>query len=61
MGRRRVKKTVKQASKSPWGDLDGVEVKGHHEKQEAQFTDPDGIVLLSTHLLWSSYCLLQHY
>ncbi|KAH7520677.1 uncharacterized protein LOC107404792 [Ziziphus jujuba] len=41
MGRRRVKKTVKQASKSPWGDLDGVEVKGHHEKQEAQFTDPD--------------------
>lgn len=44
MGRRRVKKTVKQASTLPGSDLNGVEVKEHDEKQKAQFTDPDGII-----------------
>lgn len=47
MGRRKVKKTTaKQAPLSPVPDLNGVEVKEtQKEKQEAHFTDPDGIIL----------------
>lgn len=47
MGKRRVKKTVKQAASSPGGDLNGVEAKEPQiGKQGAQSTDPDGMSLL---------------
>ena len=47
MGRRRDKKTTaKQAPLSPGVDLNDEEVKEpQKEKQGAQFTDPDGIML----------------
>lgn len=52
MGRRRVKKTVKQAAPSPESKLDGVEPKDPRiEKQGAQSTDPDGMSLLLPRLL----------